>query len=197
MDCISDVPLELCVTMCQDYRERYLALERSQAQASKADSINVLGPHTPLHGPDPPAVEPRRHSKPSSSGDTSTSNITLVSSGNYSGNNQGTNPKPVPPIVTGTNGGPSTIALRISASRPSTAQADSELLCPSVILGNGLPFRDECMRIIATFFRPEASKELNLDAALKDDVLRNLDHSTHPDIVGHLLLSSMSLSEPG
>jgi hypothetical protein len=45
------------------------------------------------------------------------------------------------------------------------------------------PFRLECMRVIATFLRPGARKELSLDAIVRDTAIRKLEHSTNPDVV--------------
>jgi hypothetical protein len=45
------------------------------------------------------------------------------------------------------------------------------------------PFRLECMRVIETFLRPGAVKELSLDAMARDMIIRNLAHNTHPDVV--------------
>jgi hypothetical protein len=44
------------------------------------------------------------------------------------------------------------------------------------------PFRDECERIVATFFSPSSRKELSLDSDTRDGVLHNLTRSTHPDV---------------
>ena len=46
-----------------------------------------------------------------------------------------------------------------------------------------LPFKEECMRVVATFLRSNSPKELNLDAAVRDAITRDLAHSTHPDVV--------------
>jgi hypothetical protein len=46
-----------------------------------------------------------------------------------------------------------------------------------------LPFKEECMRVVATFLRSNSPKELNLDAAIRDAITRDLAHSTHPDVV--------------
>ncbi|KAL6307174.1 hypothetical protein BKA93DRAFT_823638 [Sparassis latifolia] len=43
------------------------------------------------------------------------------------------------------------------------------------------PFRDECERIVATFLHPGAPKELPLEPALRDTLLRALSWNTHPD----------------
>jgi len=58
--------------------------------------------------------------------------------------------------------------------------------------------RDECVRIVATFFCPGAAEELLLDAVLRDTVIRNLTWSTHPDVflpvyeeIYHLLETSL------
>jgi hypothetical protein len=48
---------------------------------------------------------------------------------------------------------------------------------------NDPPFKDECMRVAATFLRPDSPKELNLDSMIKDAIIRDLAHSTHPDVV--------------
>jgi hypothetical protein len=45
------------------------------------------------------------------------------------------------------------------------------------------PFRTETLQIVATFLRPNAKKELSLDADVRDELLRGLERSTHPDIV--------------
>lgn len=52
-------------------------------------------------------------------------------------------------------------------------------------------FRYECSRVSATFFKPGAEKELSLDSAMRDGVLRELSHSAHPDVVS---LASSTLS---
>ncbi|KAB5594185.1 Regulator of G protein signaling domain containing protein [Ceratobasidium theobromae] len=44
------------------------------------------------------------------------------------------------------------------------------------------PFRTETLQIIATFIRPKAKKELSLDADVRDELLHNLERSTHPDV---------------
>jgi len=49
-----------------------------------------------------------------------------------------------------------------------------------------LPFKKECMRIVTTFLTPNSPKELNLDATVRDTIIRDLAHSTHPDIVSIL-----------
>lgn len=43
--------------------------------------------------------------------------------------------------------------------------------------------RHECNRVIATFFKPGAEKELSLDSNMRDGVLRELASNTHPDVV--------------
>lgn len=44
------------------------------------------------------------------------------------------------------------------------------------------PFRGEALRIVATFFRPGAAKELALDEIVRDSVLKDLVWNTHPDV---------------
>ena len=48
------------------------------------------------------------------------------------------------------------------------------------------PFREECLRIVATFLTPGAAKELPLDPVVRDTVIRELTWNTHPDIVSIL-----------
>ncbi|KAF8076809.1 hypothetical protein FPV67DRAFT_1777227 [Lyophyllum atratum] len=43
-------------------------------------------------------------------------------------------------------------------------------------------FRAECERAVATFLSPLASKELSLDAIVRDTVIRNLSLDCHPDV---------------
>lgn len=59
-----------------------------------------------------------------------------------------------------------------SVDAPSMPTVQAELL-----------FREECMRIVATFLRPESSKELSLDATVRETIIRDLRTSTHPDVV--------------
>ncbi|KAG8741987.1 hypothetical protein FRC10_002145 [Ceratobasidium sp. 414] len=44
------------------------------------------------------------------------------------------------------------------------------------------PFRTETLQVVATFFRPNAKKELSLDADVRDELLRKLVKTTHPDV---------------
>lgn len=48
------------------------------------------------------------------------------------------------------------------------------------------PFREECLRVITTFFRPGSKKELPIDEEIKELVLDGLAWSTHPDAVSIL-----------
>ncbi|KAG6919756.1 hypothetical protein DXG01_001590 [Tephrocybe rancida] len=43
-------------------------------------------------------------------------------------------------------------------------------------------FRNDCSRAVATFLTPGATKELLLDAIVRDTVIRNLSTSCHPDV---------------
>lgn len=47
------------------------------------------------------------------------------------------------------------------------------------------PFRDETLRVVATFMRPGGygKKELALDQDVRDEVMRGLVFTTHPDVV--------------
>jgi hypothetical protein len=47
------------------------------------------------------------------------------------------------------------------------------------------PFKAECMRIVATFLRPDSPKELSLDAMIREMIIRDLETSTHPDVVSY------------
>ncbi|KAG8699670.1 hypothetical protein FRC09_006466, partial [Ceratobasidium sp. 395] len=44
------------------------------------------------------------------------------------------------------------------------------------------PFRTETLQVVATFLRPNAKKELSLDADVRDELLRALERTTHPDV---------------
>ncbi|KAG6854442.1 hypothetical protein C0991_006521 [Blastosporella zonata] len=44
-------------------------------------------------------------------------------------------------------------------------------------------FGNQCSRAIATFLTPGSSKELSLDAIVRDTVIRNLSMDCHPDAV--------------
>jgi hypothetical protein len=80
----------------------------------------------------------------------------------------------------------SEISVSTPVLTPSPPSSISSVGESPVVPGSELPFKEECMRISFTFFRPEAPKELNLDASVRDDVLRGLRCSTHPDVVRHL-----------
>ena len=45
------------------------------------------------------------------------------------------------------------------------------------------PFKKECIRIIATFLRPDAVKELPLTDTVRFRAIKALAHTTHPDVV--------------
>ncbi|KAH9927283.1 uncharacterized protein B0H18DRAFT_292693 [Fomitopsis serialis] len=62
------------------------------------------------------------------------------------------------------------------SSQPSTSYP------PDLVQPCDQPFRDECTRIVATFLRPDAAKELPLDPAVRDTVIRDLTWNTHPDV---------------
>jgi hypothetical protein len=49
-----------------------------------------------------------------------------------------------------------------------------------------LPFKEECMRIVATFLRSDSLKELSLDAVVRETIIRDLRTSTHPDVVSYV-----------
>ncbi|KAF7965682.1 hypothetical protein HWV62_42360 [Athelia sp. TMB] len=44
-------------------------------------------------------------------------------------------------------------------------------------------FRKECMDVVATFVKANSPKQLNLDAVVRDTLIRDLRHSTHPDVI--------------
>jgi hypothetical protein len=54
---------------------------------------------------------------------------------------------------------------------------------PSPMVLKDQPFRNETLQIVATFIRPHAKKELSLDADVRDELLRGLERTTHPDVV--------------
>lgn len=70
------------------------------------------------------------------------------------------------PSVSSTESSPS-----LSSTRP---PVDNEL------------FHKECMRVIATFIKPDSPKELNLDAIVRETIIRDAVHDNHPDIVSNM-----------
>lgn len=44
------------------------------------------------------------------------------------------------------------------------------------------PFREECLHVMHTFFRPESSKALRIDKAMRRATAIRLGQSTHPDV---------------
>lgn len=54
---------------------------------------------------------------------------------------------------------------------------------PTPVTLRDQPFRIETLQIVATFLRPNAKKELSLDADVRDELLRGLERTTHPDVV--------------
>jgi hypothetical protein len=53
-------------------------------------------------------------------------------------------------------------------------------------LVKGLPFREECDRILATFLLPGAVKELTLDKTMREAAVKQLSTNTHPDVVSQI-----------
>lgn len=51
-------------------------------------------------------------------------------------------------------------------------------------------FQEECLRIVATFIKPDSSKELNLEAVVRESIVRDVAQSTHPDVVSIILFDS-------
>ncbi|TFY57126.1 hypothetical protein EVJ58_g7213, partial [Rhodofomes roseus] len=78
-------------------------------------------------------------------------------------------------------------AVAYPDSAPSLATPNSPLLSQPLRpapdpVPRDQPFKEECMRIVATFLRPGTAKELPLDAALRDTTIRDLTWNTHPDV---------------
>jgi hypothetical protein len=73
---------------------------------------------------------------------------------------------------------------------PSSAPSDStDASQYSSFPAKDLPFKEECMRVVATFLRSNSPKELNLDATVRDAIIGDLAHSTHPDVVSIRVIS--------
>ncbi|KAF8602587.1 hypothetical protein BDV93DRAFT_523956 [Ceratobasidium sp. AG-I] len=72
-------------------------------------------------------------------------------------------------------------ALSPSSASSSSWAPWSPITPPPVALRDQ-PFRAETLSIVATFLRQNAKKELTLDADVRDEVLRGLERSTHPDV---------------
>ncbi|CAE6522724.1 unnamed protein product [Rhizoctonia solani] len=69
-----------------------------------------------------------------------------------------------------------------SSSSTSSWSPWSPISIPSPVPLKDQPFRNETLQIVATFIRPGAKKELNLDTDVKEELLRGLEKSTHPDV---------------
>ena len=48
------------------------------------------------------------------------------------------------------------------------------------------PLRIACSRAVATFLSPNATKELPVDAIVRDTVIRSLAYDCHPDVVSRI-----------
>ncbi|CAE6497246.1 unnamed protein product [Rhizoctonia solani] len=74
-------------------------------------------------------------------------------------------------------------ALSPSPSSSSTPWSPwSPISVTSPVPPRDQPFRTETLQIVATFIRPGAKKELNLDMDVRDELLRGLEKTTHPDV---------------
>lgn len=54
------------------------------------------------------------------------------------------------------------------------------------------PFRTECLRVVATFLKPNSPKELNLDAKTRNAVIHDTSFSSHPDVVRSFVQFTMT-----
>lgn len=74
---------------------------------------------------------------------------------------------------------------------PTAATADVNSLGPSSITSTPTAedalLRTACSRAVATFLSPNASKELPVDALVRDTVIRTLAYDCHPDVVSFLI----------
>lgn len=61
---------------------------------------------------------------------------------------------------------------------PTYPPAQNRLVYPSA-----QPFREETENILATFIVPGTKKELSLTSEMRDAVIKELSHTTHPDVV--------------
>ena len=170
----------------KDYRKRFFALPHSEQALSPPPQANsfVLCP---------PSLVARPHSIRQSECITSShpGNLQAVESANplvIPNNPQPapqsfvrTPPPPPPRLVISTN---SNELIPHPQHSPTLVSETSKVN----LLYVGQPYKKECMRIIATFLRPGAVKELSLDDDLRHTVIRNLAYSTHPDVVSRRAL---------
>ncbi|KZT06530.1 uncharacterized protein LAESUDRAFT_679540 [Laetiporus sulphureus 93-53] len=167
------------VVWFQDYRQRFLALPRDvQATTSGYTSFTFAIPSA-ARTAQRIADSKRRAEVLRYSGDTSICagpSSSLPSA--FSVRSDSQVPEPVSPYA------------RSSAETPLLQQLESIGSTP-----RELPFRDECRRVIATFFRPGAASELPLDHLLRDTVVRDLTWNTHPDIFLHVYEEMYALLE--
>lgn len=75
-----------------------------------------------------------------------------------------------------------------SASKAYLHMSQTTITSGYVPLACDQPFQSECMRIIATFLKPGAAKELPLDPDVRETAVRDLAWNTHPDAVGICIL---------
>ncbi|EPT00776.1 hypothetical protein FOMPIDRAFT_1121704, partial [Fomitopsis schrenkii] len=68
-----------------------------------------------------------------------------------------------------------------SASKAYLHMSQTTITSGYVPLACDQPFQSECMRIIATFLKPGAAKELPLDPDVRETAVRDLAWNTHPD----------------
>ncbi|KAH9833778.1 uncharacterized protein C8Q71DRAFT_860050 [Rhodofomes roseus] len=146
------------VVWFQDYRRRFLALPPHVRAASPGHSHFAFAIPTPARTADRVRASNARASLPSS--------YKLAACVR------------LPPVDS---------AVAYPDSAPSLATPNSPLLSQplrpaSDPVPRDQPFKEECMRIVATFLRPGTAKELPLDAALRDTTIRDLTWNTHPDV---------------
>jgi hypothetical protein len=77
---------------------------------------------------------------------------------------------------------------------PLAATADIKSVGPSSLTSPRTPddLRTACSRAVATFLIPNATKELPIDAVVRDTVIRTLAYNCHPDVVSFCLIRTLS-----
>ncbi|QRW02332.1 regulator of G protein signaling domain protein [Ceratobasidium sp. AG-Ba] len=90
---------------------------------------------------------------------------------------------PTPGRYRGESASPSTTTTADWGFSPtSSSWSQWSPLPPTPVPLRNQPFRTETLHIVATFLRPHAKKELSLDADVRDELLRELEKTTHPDV---------------
>ncbi|KDQ64122.1 hypothetical protein JAAARDRAFT_187495 [Jaapia argillacea MUCL 33604] len=165
----------------QDYRRRFSALPSGEQPASPRQQAQTLKQNKPAH------------LSPTNAADLSGSNSWVTLS---------VSPDQAPSSPTSPNtlfSAPTLPPSPITPITPLSVSSAYPLLplppVPPASHISAQPFRDECTRVVSSFLRAGSSKELNIDADVRDSVFKELVWSTHPDVFLPLYEAAFTLLE--